>query len=95
LNRGEAVHVVEGPLDNGQRTMLGVELKHHVPLSLTGSGPVCENGFLVEDFGLSTNLMIASSAHIVYGDVRACLATMAETYAVGTPPSLYRQDGES
>ncbi|CAM2156779.1 nucleoside 2-deoxyribosyltransferase [Paraburkholderia tropica] len=41
-------------------------------------GRICERGFLVEDFGLSKNLMIACSARIVQGDARACLAAMAQ-----------------
>jgi nucleoside 2-deoxyribosyltransferase len=45
--------------------------------SLHGQGRVCERGFLVEDFGLAKNLMIACAARIVQGDARACLAVMA------------------
>lgn len=33
-------------------------------------------GYLVEDFGMSRNLMLACAAHVVPGDVRACLARM-------------------
>ncbi|MGO1766799.1 nucleoside 2-deoxyribosyltransferase [Advenella sp. S44] len=33
-------------------------------------------GYTVEDFGMSLNLMIACSAKIVHGDVRACLKAM-------------------
>jgi nucleoside 2-deoxyribosyltransferase len=41
-------------------------------------GRECERGFLVEDFGLQKNLMIACAARIVNGDARACLAAMAQ-----------------
>jgi nucleoside 2-deoxyribosyltransferase len=48
---------------------------------------LCSRGFLVEDFGLAKNLMIACSARIVRGDARACLAAMAEShYAPQRPP---------
>lgn len=43
-------------------------------------GRLCERGFLVEDFGLAKNLMIACAARIVHGDARACLAAMAECH---------------
>jgi nucleoside 2-deoxyribosyltransferase len=36
-------------------------------------------GYTVEDFGLSLNLMLACSARIVHGDAADCLARMAET----------------
>lgn len=36
-------------------------------------------GFVVEDFGLSKNLMLACSAKLVAGDAEACLAAMAES----------------
>lgn len=35
-------------------------------------------GYTVEDFGMSLNLMIACSARVVYGDARACLMAMQE-----------------
>lgn len=37
-----------------------------------------ENGFAVENFGLSVNLMLAGAATIVYGDFAAALARCAE-----------------
>ncbi|CAG4900242.1 nucleoside 2-deoxyribosyltransferase [Paraburkholderia gardini] len=66
-----------------------------VPSRLTSHGEVCERGFLVEDFGLSKNLMIACSARIVTGDVGACLTEIATKYGMGSTPSPYRQAGES
>ncbi|PVX86548.1 nucleoside 2-deoxyribosyltransferase [Paraburkholderia unamae] len=41
-------------------------------------GRVCERGYLVEDFGLGKNLMIACAARLVQGDARACLEAMAQ-----------------
>ena len=35
-------------------------------------------GYVVEDFGLSMNLMLACSVRLVTGDAEACLAAMAE-----------------
>ncbi|MDF3886265.1 nucleoside 2-deoxyribosyltransferase [Cupriavidus basilensis] len=35
-------------------------------------------GFVVEDFGLGKNLMLACSVKLVAGDAEACLAAMAE-----------------
>ena len=67
---------------------------HHVS-SVTQSGLLCEKGFLVEDFGLPMNLMIACSARIVFGDARACLTGIAATYASESTPSSYRLNGES
>jgi nucleoside 2-deoxyribosyltransferase len=49
-----------------------------VPSHPGPQGRECERGFLVEDFGLPKNLMIACSARIVSGDARACLAAMAQ-----------------
>jgi nucleoside 2-deoxyribosyltransferase len=53
-------------------------LAERVPSQADARGRICERGFLVEDFGLSKNLMIACSARIVQGDARACLAAMAQ-----------------
>jgi nucleoside deoxyribosyltransferase len=36
-------------------------------------------GFVVEDFGLGKNLMLACSVKLVAGNAEACLAAMAET----------------
>lgn len=49
-----------------------------VPSQPVDQGRLCSGGFLVEDFGLQKNLMIACSARIVGGDARACLAAMAQ-----------------
>jgi nucleoside 2-deoxyribosyltransferase len=65
-------------------------LRERVPSSVTESGLLCEKGFLVEDFGLPMNLMIACSARIVFGDARACLTEIAATYARGTPLPIDR-----
>nr|MBF0681820.1 nucleoside 2-deoxyribosyltransferase [Pseudomonas sp.] len=44
-------------------------------------------GFLVENFGLNVNLMLACTAHIVVGSALDCLAAMALRYrASGTVP---------
>lgn len=52
-------------------------LIERVPSQPGAQGRLCERGFLVEDFGLPKNLMIACAARIVQGDARACLAAMA------------------
>ncbi len=36
-------------------------------------GGFCAGGYLIEDFGLSVNLMLACSAQIVVGGPAACL----------------------
>jgi nucleoside 2-deoxyribosyltransferase len=59
-------------------------LLQRVPSALTPAGRVCERGFLVEDFGLAKNLMIACSARVVHGDARACLAAMADSHFAPT-----------
>ncbi|MCY0387511.1 nucleoside 2-deoxyribosyltransferase [Robbsia sp. Bb-Pol-6] len=44
-------------------------------------------GYLVEDFGMSRNLMLACAARVVPGDARACLAQMRATWpAVQSEP---------
>ena len=53
-------------------------LLERVPSKPVAQGRLCERGFLVEDFGLPKNLMIACAARIVAGDARACLEAMAE-----------------
>lgn len=52
-------------------------LIERVPSMPDPQGRVCEQGYLVEDFGLGQNLMIACASHLVEGDARACLETMA------------------
>jgi nucleoside 2-deoxyribosyltransferase len=66
-----------------------------VPSQLSSDGKLCERGFLVEDFGLSNNLMIACSARIVLGDAAACIMEIATKYGIESPPSPYRLAGES
>ena len=58
-----------------------------VPATPSPDGPLCERGFLVEDFGLSKNLMIACSTRIVNGGPAECIAQMRDAYAGSTPPS--------
>ena len=70
-------------------------LLRHVPATMTGTGPVCERGFLVEDFGLPVNLMLACTARIVTGGPEACLRAIAAAYATGSTPSPCRQAGGS
>lgn len=53
-------------------------LIERVPSVPDAQGRVCERGYLVEDFGLAKNLMIACSARLVQGDARACLEAMAQ-----------------
>jgi nucleoside 2-deoxyribosyltransferase len=38
-------------------------------------------GYTVEDFGMSLNLMLACSATVVIGDVQACLARVVRDLA--------------
>ncbi len=42
-------------------------------------------GYTVEDFGLSLNLMLACSATVVSGDAVQCLAHMAQALDTGVP----------
>jgi nucleoside 2-deoxyribosyltransferase len=45
-----------------------------VDAAATGSnGAYCAGGYLIEDFGLSVNLMLACSAQLVVGGPAACL----------------------
>jgi nucleoside 2-deoxyribosyltransferase len=53
-------------------------LIERVPSTPDAQGRVCERGYLVEDFGLGKNLMIACAARLVQGDARACLEAMAQ-----------------
>lgn len=43
--------------------------------------PLCARGFVVEDFGLPKNLMLACAAKIVFGGPQACLAAIAAARA--------------
>ena len=70
-------------------------LIERVPSVVTAHGPLCEKGFLVEDFGLSKNLMIACAARVVHGGPQACLAAIPARDGVEATPSPYRPNGES
>ncbi len=70
-------------------------LRDHVPSTTTPAGLICERGYIVEDFELPVNLMLACAARIVKGDPAACLEAMADAYGIGSTPSPYRQDGGS
>lgn len=70
-------------------------LLRHVPTTMSGAGPVCGRGFLVEDFGLPVNLMLACSARIVTGGPETCLRAMAVAYETGSAPSPCRRAGGS
>jgi nucleoside 2-deoxyribosyltransferase len=52
----------------------------------------CDRGYIVEDFGLSVNLMIACTTRIVVGDARECLDAIKDGLVClnGTTPSPYR-----
>ncbi|PLZ04272.1 nucleoside 2-deoxyribosyltransferase [Burkholderia sp. WAC0059] len=62
-------------------------LLERVPSAPHAGGRICARGFLVEDFGLSKNLMIACSARIVRGDAQACLAAIAADWRDGASPA--------
>lgn len=70
-------------------------LLHRVPSTGTAAGPVCGRGYLVEDFELPVNLMVACAARIVQGGPKECLQAMVSAYGIGSAPSPYRQDSES
>ncbi|MFM0694686.1 nucleoside 2-deoxyribosyltransferase [Paraburkholderia graminis] len=71
-------------------------LRERVPGTETAVGQVCERGYLVEDFALSLNLMLACAMRIVEGGPVDCLRAIAEVYGTGaTTPSSCRQNGES
>jgi nucleoside 2-deoxyribosyltransferase len=53
-------------------------LIERVPSTPDPQGRVCERGYLVEDFGLGKNLMIACAARVVQGDARACLEALSQ-----------------
>jgi nucleoside 2-deoxyribosyltransferase len=63
-------------------------LLERVPSEPVPDGRLCSRGFMVEDFGLPKNLMIACAARVVHGDARACLAAMAECHYA---PQRHRQ----
>ncbi len=44
-------------------------------------------GLAIEDFGLPVNLMLALSAHLVEGDLAACIAAIRPRTVVATPSS--------
>ncbi|MDR5755315.1 nucleoside 2-deoxyribosyltransferase, partial [Caballeronia sp. LZ024] len=48
-------------------------------------GAFCAGGYLIEDFGLSVNLMLACSAQIVVGGPPACLDAIRSLVDDGTP----------
>jgi nucleoside 2-deoxyribosyltransferase len=48
-----------------------------------GAGPVDANGWLLEEFGLPLNLMLAVPCRIVVGDARAALAALRSEQAGG------------
>ena len=51
-------------------------LHERVSVTTDESAAYCANGFLVEDFGLNMNLMLACTARIVVGGPQACLDAM-------------------
>lgn len=54
-------------------------LLERVRASVDADGqPLDARGYVVEDFGLGKNLMLACSVRMVTGDAEACLAAMAE-----------------
>ncbi|MGC2040295.1 hypothetical protein [Paraburkholderia caledonica] len=57
-----------------------------MPCIATALGNVCEHGYLVEDFGLPVNLMLACAAQIVEGGPLACLHAIADARSKGMPP---------
>lgn len=62
------------------RTVTG-DLVDHVPSRAHPEGLVCANGFLVEDFGMSVNLMLACGSTIVEGGPAECLGAMRSSFA--------------
>ncbi len=49
------------------------------------NGAFCARGYLIEDFGLSVNLMLACSARIVVGGPAACLDAIESEIAASAP----------
>ncbi|REG45540.1 nucleoside deoxyribosyltransferase [Paraburkholderia sp. BL6669N2] len=70
-------------------------LRERVPCIATALGAVCERGYLVEDFELPVNLMLACAAQIVEGGPLACLHAIADAWSKGMTPSSCRRGGES
>lgn len=70
-------------------------LRERVPCIATALGNVCERGYLVEDFGLPVNLMLAGAVQIVEGGPLACLHAIADARSKGMTPSSCRRGGES
>jgi nucleoside 2-deoxyribosyltransferase len=64
------------------RTVTG-DLVDHVPSGALPEGFVCANGLLVEDFGMSVNLMLACGSTIVDGGPAECLGAMRSSFALG------------
>ncbi|MFM0051541.1 nucleoside 2-deoxyribosyltransferase [Caballeronia grimmiae] len=61
-------------------------LAQRVEAAATGSdGAYCAGGYLIEDFGLSVNLMLACSARIVVGGPTACLDAVESELAESAP----------
>jgi nucleoside 2-deoxyribosyltransferase len=53
-------------------------LRMRISHSQSLNGPLlCDRGYIVEDFGLPMNLMIACSTQIVFGNARDCLKAIA------------------
>ncbi|WP_372492490.1 nucleoside 2-deoxyribosyltransferase [Caballeronia zhejiangensis] len=61
-------------------------LAQRVEAAATGSnGTYCAGGYLIEDFGLSVNLMLACSAQLVVGGPGACLDAIRSEVDQVTP----------
>jgi nucleoside 2-deoxyribosyltransferase len=59
----------------GYRTVAAT-LLDHVPSTVGTAGAVCRNGYLVENFGMSVDLMPSRSSTLVLGGWQECLAAM-------------------
>jgi len=57
------------------------DLIDHVPSDGHALGQICSRGFLVEDFGLSVNLMLACGSTLIVGGPAECLAAMKASQA--------------
>jgi nucleoside 2-deoxyribosyltransferase len=53
--------------------------------AIGAEGGFCAGGYLIEDFGLSVNLMLACSAQLVVGGPAACLDAIRSLADEGTP----------
>lgn len=73
----------------------GAALLERVPGNVSADGRLCEMGFLIEDFGLPVNLMIACAARIVTGGPQECLRAIVVAHGTGNTPSRYRLTGGS